>query len=156
VSIPLALQSTPDERRSTRHRSAADDATFVKRPNNTDGLFESLLGNANPETFFNYTSGQWLWNEGHQFARRHLKFNIVELARIAAHAVGSRSCMKIEKLSEGSFNKVFLMTMNDGRELIAKLPNPNAGPKHFITASEVATMDYVSGLSNVLKLPRFS
>src|SRR5690348_16121489 len=32
--------------------------------------------------------------------------------------------------------------MNDGRELIAKLPNPNAGRQHFTTASEVATMDF--------------
>ena len=33
--------------------------------------------------------------------------------------------------------------MDDGKEVIAKLPNPNAGRAHFTTASEVATMDYV-------------
>ena len=42
------------------------------------------------------------------------------------------------------FNKAFLMFMDDGREVVAKVPNPNAGIPHFTTASEVATMDFVS------------
>jgi hypothetical protein len=33
--------------------------------------------------------------------------------------------------------------MHDGRQFIARLPNPNAGRPHYTTASEVATMDYV-------------
>ncbi|RAK99971.1 uncharacterized protein BO80DRAFT_456099 [Aspergillus ibericus CBS 121593] len=40
--------------------------------------------------------------------------------------------------------------MDNGREVIAKLPNPNAGRPHFTTASEVATLDF---LRNVLSLP---
>lgn len=36
------------------------------------------------------------------------------------------------------------MKMDDGKEVVAKLPNPNAGRPHFTTASEVATMEYVS------------
>ena len=35
------------------------------------------------------------------------------------------------------------MSMDDGQEAIAKVPNPNAGVAHFTTASEVATMDFV-------------
>ncbi|KAF2004130.1 hypothetical protein P154DRAFT_485880 [Amniculicola lignicola CBS 123094] len=35
------------------------------------------------------------------------------------------------------------MTLQGDRELIARLPNPNAGPLHYTTASEVATIDYV-------------
>lgn len=66
-----------------------------------------------------------------------------ELARIAAESVGSQSCRKVEKRSEGQFNKLFLMTTEDGKEVIAKVPQPNAGRPHFTTASEVATMHYV-------------
>ncbi|KAM5435848.1 hypothetical protein MferCBS31731_006106 [Microsporum ferrugineum] len=33
--------------------------------------------------------------------------------------------------------------MDDGKEVIAKIPNPNAGRAHFVTSSEVATMDFV-------------
>lgn len=38
------------------------------------------------------------------------------------------------------------MTMNDGTEVLAKIPNPNAGPSFYTTASEVATRDFVSGI----------
>lgn len=68
---------------------------------------------------------------------------MTELARIAAQVTRSKSCIQVQKLPEGNFSKVFLITMDDGKEVIAKLPNPNAGRPHFTTASEVATMDYV-------------
>ncbi|OQE19376.1 hypothetical protein PENFLA_c019G06276 [Penicillium flavigenum] len=42
--------------------------------------------------------------------------------------------------------------MDDGKEVIAKLRNPNAGPQYFTTASEVATMDYLR-VRNVLNIP---
>ncbi|GCB18970.1 hypothetical protein AAWM_01855 [Aspergillus awamori] len=42
------------------------------------------------------------------------------------------------------------ITMDNGREIIAKLPNPNAGRPHFTAASEVATMDFSR---NTLNLP---
>ena len=35
--------------------------------------------------------------------------------------------------------------MKDGREVVAKLSNPNVGRPHFTTASEVANMDFVYG-----------
>lgn len=33
--------------------------------------------------------------------------------------------------------------MDDGKQVIAKVPNPNAGRAQITTASEVATMDFV-------------
>lgn len=33
--------------------------------------------------------------------------------------------------------------MDNGFEVVAKLPNPNAGPAHFTVASEVATREVV-------------
>jgi hypothetical protein len=90
-----------------------------------------------------FTSGRWLWGEREQLAARYLKFDMKKLFRLAASAIGSESCVQIEKISEGQYNKVFLLTMNDGREVIAKLPNPNAGRPHFTTASEVATINFV-------------
>lgn len=72
-----------------------------------------------------------------------MKFNIQELCRIAARSVGSTLCVGIEKLSEGNFNKTFLLSMDDNSEVIARVPNPNAGHPHSLTASEVATMDFV-------------
>lgn len=34
--------------------------------------------------------------------------------------------------------------MSDGREVIAKVPNPNSGFPFYTIASEVATMEFVS------------
>ncbi|KAM5438425.1 hypothetical protein MferCBS31731_005002 [Microsporum ferrugineum] len=83
-------------------------------------------------------------------AVRYVEFDMPGLLKVAASAVGADLCTRVVKLSEGQYNKVFLLTMNDGREIIAKLPNPNAGRVHFVTASEVATMDF---LRNTLHLP---
>ncbi|KAI2964610.1 hypothetical protein CBS147323_6309 [Aspergillus niger] len=68
-----------------------------------------------------------------------------ELAKCAAEAVGFTfsDCVRIEKFSDGMFNKAFLFTMQDGTQVVGKVPNPNAGRPHYTTASEVATMDFV-------------
>jgi hypothetical protein len=66
------------------------------------------------------------------------------LQSLAAKAVRSDSCISITKLAEGGYNKVFLLIMNDGKRVLARIPNPNAGPGFYTTASEVATMELVS------------
>jgi hypothetical protein len=48
------------------------------------------------------------------------------------------------KFPEGQYNKALLLTFDDKSEVVAKLPNPNAGPAILTTASEVATMEFVS------------
>ncbi|KAB8201650.1 kinase-like domain-containing protein [Aspergillus parasiticus] len=97
-----------------------------------------------------FTLGRWLWREQEQLACRYVKFELQELLDIAASVVGAQSCTRVRKASEGQYNKVLFLTMANGCEIIAKLPNPNAGRPHFTTASEVATMDF---LRNVLNLP---
>lgn len=48
---------------------------------------------------------------------------------------------EIEKM-EGGFHKALLMTLENGREIVAKIPCPNAGIPVYFTASEAATLDY--------------
>ncbi|PLB45009.1 hypothetical protein P170DRAFT_513098 [Aspergillus steynii IBT 23096] len=100
--------------------------------------------NANVD-FFRYTRGRFVSNEEHEMAIRHVRFNMTELARLAAESVGCSlaQCARIEKFPDGMFNKCFLFIMQDGREVVGKVPNPNAGRAHYTTASEVATMDFV-------------
>ena len=76
-------------------------------------------------------------------AEHYVRFNVPELMRIAAMAVGRNKCVDIRKLTEGSFNKIFLLKMSDGYEVVARIPTPVAGPSHYTTASEVATMDFL-------------
>lgn len=51
---------------------------------------------------------------------------------------------RVLKCREGLNNKAYLLTMDNGSEVLAKLPNPIAGPAYFTTASEVATREFVS------------
>lgn len=46
------------------------------------------------------------------------------------------------KLPEGSYSKVFSLTLDNRQDVIARLPTPHAGPAHLVTASEVATMEF--------------
>lgn len=92
---------------------------------------------------------------------RHRKFDLQGLVDVSVKAVGISgiNCMlllarvyrtnlqftgvKLLKCVEGQFNKAFLLTMSNGFEIIARLPNPNAGPAFYTTASEVATRHFV-------------
>ncbi|KAL3491047.1 phosphotransferase enzyme family protein [Aspergillus germanicus] len=119
----------------------------IEQSSNTGDITDSKYG---IEALYRFTSGRWLWNEEQQLACRYVKFDLSALLRLAASAIGARACTRVLKVSEGQYNKVFQLTMDDGREVIAKLPNPSAGRPHFTTASEVATMFFVR---NVLNLP---
>lgn len=90
------------------------------------------------------------FNETDRLNERYVKFRPTELQRIAGEAVQQDYCPDIAKLAEGGFNKVFLLRAKNGREVIARIPTPIAGPPHYTTASEVATMDF---LRAVLHLP---
>ncbi|KAH3976280.1 hypothetical protein HBH52_118710 [Parastagonospora nodorum] len=102
------------------------------------------------EDYYRYTSGRWLSDEDSQFRERYKRFNVSELKIIAAKSIGAQTCVSISKLAEGGFNKVFRLVMDDGTIVIARIPNPNAGPPFKTTASEVATMDFAR---TVLEIP---
>ncbi|KAI9729995.1 MAG: hypothetical protein M1834_006193 [Cirrosporium novae-zelandiae] len=91
---------------------------------------------------FNYLER---FNEQRDLSKRSLRFNLQKLLDVAVDVVGNgaRSCVKILKCSEGLHNKAFLLTMDNGVEVFAKLPNPNAGPVHYTTLSEIATRDFL-------------
>ena len=57
----------------------------------------------------------------------------------------------------GSFNKVFLLQFDNGKELLARIPCPVVGNLSLSTASEAATMEYVRlrYLSSSDKFPTF-
>lgn len=124
-------------------------SAFFSEPPRFQSTTTSLSGqmiilNPDHEHFFRYTSGRWLWDEKQQLRVRYKVFNVAELQNLAAKAVRSDCCISITKLAEGGYNKVFCLTMNDGKRVLARIPNPNAGLAFYTTASEVATMELVS------------
>ena len=96
------------------------------------------------DEFFTFTHARFVIDEKEKMESSCVRFNMNELVQIAAKSVGSSQCVSVQKCPDGMFNKCFVLVMNDGQEVIAKVPNPNAGVAHFTTASEVATMDFVS------------
>ena len=80
-------------------------------------------------------------------ACRHIQFDINELVHIVASSIASRLCATIRKLLEDQYSKVFLLTMNDKKQVIVKLSNPNVERSHYTIASEVATINFISMIS---------
>lgn len=97
------------------------------------------------ESLFRYTSGRWLYDEQRQLDRRHVRFNVEALCAVASGIFGTR-CTQVTKLPEGLYNKVFSLKTDAGDELLARIPNPNAGSARKVVASEVATLDFVCWL----------
>ncbi|KAJ0419544.1 kinase-like domain-containing protein [Aspergillus carlsbadensis] len=103
------------------------------------------------QDLYRYIRHRWLFNEKRELSKRYLKYNLPELLNVAVNVCdGARYCTKITKCAEGLHNKGFILTMDNGSEVFAKLPNPNAGPARFSVASEVATREM---LRDVFELP---
>lgn len=80
---------------------------------------------------------------------RYRRFDVHSLQQAACQAVGANKCISLEKIGEGNFNKAYLLEMEDGQKVIAKIPHPNAGPKVLTTSSEVATMEFARIVLNL-------
>ncbi|KAL3443391.1 phosphotransferase enzyme family protein [Aspergillus insuetus] len=103
------------------------------------------------DALYKYTRHRWLVDEQTELSKRYLKFNLRGLIDVAVGVCeGARYCTRVIKCSESLNSKAFILRMDNGMEVIAKLPNPGAGAPKYATASEVATHDL---LRDVLKLP---
>lgn len=60
---------------------------------------------------------------------------------VASLAKDGASVCKIDKMKVG-FSKALLMTADDGMEVVAKIPYPNAGRVEYSLASEAAVLQY--------------
>ncbi|EFQ98706.1 phosphotransferase enzyme family protein [Nannizzia gypsea CBS 118893] len=114
------------------------------------------------EELFEYTRNRWIYNETLQLSIRYLKLDLRQLLEAAVKAVSSNdpysfwnphlfvSRSQSFQCREGLSNKVLILTMDNDMEVVAKLPNPIAGPGYYTTASEVATREF---LRDVLDIP---
>ncbi|WPG99255.1 Hypothetical protein R9X50_00206600 [Acrodontium crateriforme] len=96
-----------------------------------------------------YTSGRWLHRDEERRQRRHVSFDfdalmnhVIGCSPTASRVVG---CTKLE----GGFNRVFMMTLDNGEEFVARLPTRRAGQPSIAMASGVATLDYVAQTTNL-------
>jgi hypothetical protein len=76
---------------------------------------------------------------------RYVRFNVEALQRAAEDSIGNThgKVVSMKKLAEGGFNRVLVLELQDGFELIAKIPYHIARPEYFATASEAATLTFL-------------
>ena len=81
-------------------------------------------------------------DEEKQFLKRRVNFDVRKLCdMVASLAKDGASVCKIDKM-EGGFSKALLITTEDGMEVVAKIPCPNAGRVKYSIASEAAVLQY--------------
>ncbi|KAL5486270.1 hypothetical protein ACEPAI_7316 [Sanghuangporus weigelae] len=105
---------------------------------------KSLMEDLESE-LFNYTTGRFLANEALRLRDRRRVFDIPGLFRIIAKVLSCKTeeIVGFRKLGEGGFNRTFLVTLDTGFQLVARIPYPILLPKAYALASEVATMDFL-------------
>ncbi|KAJ3740648.1 hypothetical protein DFH05DRAFT_1581996 [Lentinula detonsa] len=97
-----------------------------------------------PNDLYDYTSGRWVYNDALRHKERKLAFDVDGLCRLAAQSVhqSPTDVVSISKLAEGGFNRTFVVTLRDGRQLVARVPYPMMVPNYYAVASEVAIEDH--------------
>ncbi|KAK7048963.1 hypothetical protein R3P38DRAFT_3388160 [Favolaschia claudopus] len=102
---------------------------------------KSLMMDLDSE-IFNYTTGRFLANEAYHLSQRRV-FDVPGLFEIIAKATNCKTeqITGFRKFGEGGLNRIFLVTLDTGFQLIARIPYPLLIPKAYAIASEVATMD---------------
>lgn len=73
---------------------------------------------------------------------RYVKFDVHELCRRAAEDVGDGTkVIRVDKIPSLN-SRVFLLTMDDEKEIIAKVKCPITGPVMMTTISEATTLAF--------------
>jgi hypothetical protein len=89
-----------------------------------------------------YTDDHWLHQDALQREARYVQFDFSRPCETAIGlSDGSSSVTSYEK-KEGGYNRVFILTMDTGKRVVARIPTQVAGPPRLTTNSEVATVEY--------------
>jgi hypothetical protein len=91
---------------------------------------------------YTYTQGRWLDRDSQQREAREIRFDFDALLDIAVKSSnGAREVVSCRK-KEGSFNRAFVILLDNGAKVVARVPNRLAGPPRLTVSSEVATIQY--------------
>ncbi|RAH80876.1 hypothetical protein BO86DRAFT_390040 [Aspergillus japonicus CBS 114.51] len=136
--------------------SPLHDIYFIARAAAMPPIYRFQCTKANTAFGFDpytYTSGRWLRDDHYERSSRYIAFDFGALCdrvlQLCPDAISIDSCKKLE----GGFNRVFVFTMNNSRQLVARLPFVLAGPARLVTSSEVATIRYLQ-LKTKIPIPQ--
>lgn len=125
--------------RQSRHQLTVSKAKlvtqFIRSEANASDINLALY-------LYTYTSGRWLNHDKLERDSRYIQFDFAALCTKAVELCpGAGKVIRYEK-KEGGFNRSFVIIMNNGTRIVARLPTCIAGPRQLTTNSEVATMTY--------------
>ncbi|KAH8679545.1 kinase-like domain-containing protein [Tricladium varicosporioides] len=96
-----------------------------------------------------YTTGRWLNHDNLQRKARCIKFDFPALCKKAVNTrSGATKVIRYEK-KEGGFNRAFILYLDNGERVVARVPFHIAGPRRLTTNSEVATMTYIRSYTKI-------
>ncbi|KAF3481968.1 uncharacterized protein GIQ15_04727 [Arthroderma uncinatum] len=100
-----------------------------------------------------YTAGRFLHQDELQRSVRHIQFNFSKLCEVAIRLSEGASRVTSYEKKEGGYNRVFILSLDNGRRLVARIPTRVAGAPRLTTNSEVATIAYLRSKTS-LPLPQ--
>ena len=100
---------------------------------------------------YSYTDGHWLHRDELQRQARYVHFDFSRLCDVAIRVSEGASCVTSYEKKEGGYNRVFILTMDTGNRVVARIPTRVAGPARLTTNSEVATIEYCTKLLNPVR-----
>ncbi|POS71338.1 hypothetical protein DHEL01_v210271 [Diaporthe helianthi] len=96
-----------------------------------------------------YTSGYWLRADAAQRDARRVKFDFGALCQKAINSSpGAKQVLRGVKV-EGNFSRAFILQLDNGSKVVARIPFPVAGPSRLVTNSGVATIEYTKELHDL-------
>ncbi|KAF7542979.1 hypothetical protein G7046_g10081 [Stylonectria norvegica] len=135
-----------------RLRSAKPVASKARGQSPFSSVTKSATSGSNPSQQrpaltdfdpYGYTSGCWMRNDEAQRQARRVEFNFDSLIQKAIDSSpGAKEMLSCDKV-EGNFNRAFIIRLDNGLKVVARIPFSVAGPQRLTTHSEVATMAYV-------------
>jgi len=90
-------------------------------------------------------------DEEYQTSRRYAAFEVNELCRLVSSLASIQSPVSSIDKIEGGFNKALMMRMENGKEVVVKIPFPNSVPRQCATESEAAVLDFGTNAKVLLK-----
>lgn len=126
-------------KRQSRHQLIVSKAKLVIQFIRSEAIASDITLALYPYT---YTSGRWLNHDKLERDSRYIQFDFAALCKKAVElCLGAGKVIRYEK-KEGGFNRSFVIIMNNGMRVVARLPTCIVGPRQLTTNSEVATMTY--------------
>ncbi|PGH00170.1 hypothetical protein AJ80_09224 [Polytolypa hystricis UAMH7299] len=96
-----------------------------------------------------YTDGRWLHQDELQRRLRYLQIDFPLLCETAIKVCNGASKAADYVKKEGGYTRAFILTMETGKRVVARIPPPVAGPPRLTTNSEVATITYLQSKTSL-------